>query len=265
VAALCDAQGPFFEPRHTAFPDATPPAWDAARRIDPAAFGPGAEWHLHFHAFLVEALGDIVLVDLGVGPHGSAASSWAPVPGRLPAALASEGLTPGDVDVVVLTHLHSDHVGWAVAVDRPGGDDPGRGQPLFPNARHVVQRTELEALAGSPLSRAVIDPLEEAGLIDPVVGEARVAHRVGVTPTPGHTAGHQSVWIGDELLLTGDVLVHPVQLADPAVGYHYEDDAAVARATRFALLDEAAGRGALLGVAHFAIPFLPAGVARRDR
>src|SRR5690606_37789517 len=89
----------------------------------------GTEYN--FQCFVITGPGSrVTLVDTGVGPAGSPASGWAPVPGRLPQALADIGIEVSDVDLVVQTHLHSDHVGWAV---HPNDD------PVFPRARYVVQ------------------------------------------------------------------------------------------------------------------------------
>jgi glyoxylase-like metal-dependent hydrolase (beta-lactamase superfamily II) len=82
-----------------------------------------------------------------------------------------------------------------------------------------------------------------------------------VVPTPGHTVGHQSVLVeghGDQVVVTGDVLVHAVQLVDPDVGYVFEDDAAIAVASRRRLLARARHQRALLATAHLTQPFVPA-------
>lgn len=224
VSALVDGTGPFFEDLSAAFPSA----------------GVVGSWELDFRCFALRlADGRSVLVDAGIGPGGSA--TWTPVPGRLPSLLAEISLAPSDVSAVVLTHLHSDHVGWAV-VD---------GSPYFPNARYVLQRTEYESVASGTVS-----PLQSSGLLDLVDGRSVVAPGVEVVPTPGHTPGHQSVLVGTGLVLTGDVLVHEVQLADPEVAYAYESDPELARLTRLELLADARSRGALLGTSHLREAFV---------
>ncbi len=261
VMCLLDAAGPFgLGTPDEAFPDATDADWAAARAVDPEAFTADGQWHLNFQCFVITGPGSrVTLVDTGVGPAGSPASGWAPVPGRLPQALADIGIEVSDVDLVVQTHLHSDHVGWAV---HPNGD------PVFPRARYVVQHTEVAALeaAGSALVPYVVEPLRATGQLHEVHGRTQLAgghgrtrHRVTAVPTPGHTPGHQSLVVSDgatDIVVTGDVLVHAVQLVNPDVSYAFEDDDARARGTRRKLLHRARRRGALLATAHLNRPFV---------
>jgi glyoxylase-like metal-dependent hydrolase (beta-lactamase superfamily II) len=267
--ALLDTFGPFFVTRDVAFPDATPTDWRRAERVDPGAFGPDRTWNLDFHCFVIRhADGRIALIDTGVGPVGSPASSWAPVPGRLVDALTAAGVDPQDVNVVVLTHLHEDHYGGSVDL---------AGVPMFPNARYVVQQEEIRTLVpGDPALSYVVEPLRRTGLLDVVDGRVRLLGRrtsgggrsvsrcrdtITAFPTPGHTPGHQSVLVDsgrEEIIITGDVLVHAVQFVDPDVSYIFESDQDVARDTRRALLRRAEDRRALLATAHLTRPFVPA-------
>ncbi|WP_230462273.1 MBL fold metallo-hydrolase [Micromonospora sp. CP22] len=270
VLALRDAAGPFFLPYDEAFSGASSNDWAAARRIDPAAFGPDRTWQLDFRCYAIRRPGDrYTLVDTGVGPQGSPASAWAPVPGVLPQLLAGNGIDVRRVDTVVLTHLHEDHAGWAVTA---------QGVPMFPNARYVMQQRELDALEadGSEMIGYVVRPLREAGRLHPVDGTVvlsgdtvgagprtpagRHGDRIRVVPTPGHTPGHQSVLVEggrhDQVVVTGDVLVHAVQIADPDVGYRYEADQHLARLTRRNLLDSARRERAVLATAHLNRPFV---------
>ena len=156
----------------------------------------------------------------------------------------------------MLTHLHEDHVGWAVTPD---------GVPMFPNARYVLQRQEFDSL---PVSHAtwqyVVRPLRAAGHLALVDGEHRLARlgaggTLALVPTPGHTPGHQSVLAEADqvrLLITGDVLVHAVQLINPEVGYRFEADQDLARRTRHSVLARARRDGAVLATAHTTQAFL---------
>ncbi len=259
VIALLDASGPFFLPAADAFTGATTETWDRARLIDPGAFGRDGAWRLDFRCFAIRLpAGGVALVDAGVGPEESPASSWAPVPGQLPTRLAAAGIDHADVRLVVLTHLHEDHFGWSVSQ---------AGVPNFPNARYVVQRTEITALERADddvVLSYVVEPLRHTGQLDVVDGTVRLASHdsgtVTAIPTPGHTPGHQSVVVRDpahQVVITGDVLVHAVQLADREVAYRFEADQDTARRSRHALLDDAGQHPTWLATAHLTRPFVP--------
>ena len=135
-------------------------------------------------------------------------------------ALRELGVEPESIDLVVLTHLHFDHVGGCTRRTASGVE------PVFPRARHVVQAAELQAaLHPHERNRASylpenLEPLQAAGLLQPVDGEAEVLPGVRVLPTPGHSRGHQSVLIdgGDEkALFLGDVVPTSVHVPLPWV------------------------------------------------
>ncbi|WP_327108233.1 MBL fold metallo-hydrolase [Nonomuraea glycinis] len=232
VTPLCDAVGPMGE---------------TIRRPLAEMFPEGnlaeAPWTLHFHCYLLrDPAGRLTLVDTGIGGVDSPASSWAPVPGSLAGELAAAGVTPAEIGTVILTHLHSDHAGGAVA----------DGRPLFENARYVLQQAEFDAARG-PMLDQVVTPLK--GQLQVVEGDAEIAPGVRVHLAPGHTPGHQIARVGD-LAMTGDLVLHPVQLDDPAVRYVYDDDQDLAAATRAEVLAELRAEHAILATAHFSEPFL---------
>jgi glyoxylase-like metal-dependent hydrolase (beta-lactamase superfamily II) len=251
VVSVVDASGVLAATLAEAFPAATDEDWRAARSLDPEGFGPDGRWALDFRCVAIRRPGGAVtLVDVGVGTEGSPAG-WAPLPGRLVAALAEEDIGIDDVDTVVLTHLHEDHCGGVVSAD---------GSPVFGSARHVVQAAELAAVRADPtIWGYAVAPLLSAGLLDEVDGRVDLAPGIVAVPTPGHTVGHQSVVVtadDEEVVVTGDVLVHAVQLADPDVAYRAEADPALAAETRRRVFAEARRRGAYLATAHLHTGFV---------
>ncbi len=146
-----------------------------------------------------------ILVDCGVGdkPNDVIAAQYEVrrPNGTLIDDLARRGLQPGDIDIVILTHLHGDHAGWATRIVGTPGDDPLSCIPTFPNARYCVQRQEyLDATHANERTRNTYFPvnflpLMRHGVLDLLDGPADIAPGVRVEPTPGHTAGHQSVVI----------------------------------------------------------------------
>lgn len=198
----------------------------------------GEGWLLHFHSYLVVSDAGVVLVDAGVGPAGGEAAEWLGVSGRLPQLMGQVGVEAADVDAVVLTHVHLDHVGWASDGVRAG----------FPRAEYVVQRDELEHVRGGATYSKRIRPIEEAGQLRVVDGEV-VLRGMRLVPTPGHTPGHQSV-VTERAILGGDVLVHPAQARWPELTYVYERDPAVAVTSRRELLALAAATGVPIAAAH---------------
>lgn len=269
VIALRDACGSFGRPWVQAFSGGDDADWDVARRLDPMAFGPDGTWRLLFACFAIRLPGgQVIIVDTGIGPLGSPAAQWAPVPGRLPQALVEVGVAASDVEVVVLTHLHEDHVGWGMGEDR---------SPFFPNASYLVQSEELRQLAGQPhhdVWEYIVEPLQSTEQLRPVEGPVRLVGAAGavdtvtVVPTPGHTPGHQSVLVDGEdamMAITGDVLVHAVQLANVEVGYCYELDPVQAAQTRRQLISDVKNRGGLLATAHMHRLFIPSTTLGDDR
>src|SRR5205823_377550 len=233
VRPLLDAEGSFLTFR-AAFP-ATP-----ALAEEP--------WMLPFRAFLVEAGGRGLLVDAGIGPPPGA---FLPErQGWLPSELARAGLEPDEIDLVFFTHLHVDHVGWA-ATD---------GRPFFPRARYLPSTDAWPFFSARAESQEVFDqklaPLERHGVLDLLDFEpADVVPSALAFPTPGHTPGHMSLRVTGterELVILGDVVLHPLQLNDPTVTYVFDVDAARAASTRADLLEILAAEQIVVAAGHFA-------------
>jgi len=191
VIALEDGVGTFFRPRQEVFPKASAADWARADALDPGAVTPDGQWLLRFRCFAICLdSGETVLVDAGIGPAGSPAAAWAPVPGRLPEELAAAAIDREAVSAVVLTHLHTDHIGWAVVGDGEAA------RPYFPNARYVLQRAEVAALESPTLAERLLDPLRATDQLHLVDGTTRLGPGVLAVHTPGHTPGHQCVLVG---------------------------------------------------------------------
>jgi len=168
------------------------------------------------------------------------------------------GFPPESIDVVLCTHLHTDHVGWNTMLK------DGKWVPTFPNARYLIARTEFEATDQSECEsddgvayQDSVRPIFEAGLVDLVDTDHQVCPEVSLVPTHGHTPGHVSVRIhskGQEALITGDFSHHPCQLAQPEWATGYDDDRAAATHTRWRVFGEVADRDVLLIGTHYATP-----------
>src|SRR4051812_18659620 len=197
--------------------------------------------------FLASLDGANVLVDTGVGPPGH--GSFMPDrQGRLPSALRQHGLGADDIDLVVLTHLHVDHVGWAIVDD----------EPFFANARYIAHRAEFEFFAQpgadpSDTRDRLADFLRQ-GRIEAVDSDGEVHPGVAIRHLAGHTPGHCGVEVGD-VLVFGDAVVHELQLANPDQHFFADVDPVHAAATRRELLAELADSEAVVASPHLPTPF----------
>jgi len=181
--------------------------------------------------------------------------------------LRAAGVAPEAVDVVICTHLHVDHVGWNTRLA------DGRWVPTFPRARYLFARREWEHWTSEEedgTKRILADsvaPVLDAGLADLVEMDHRVSDGIWLEPTPGHTPGHVSVRLhadGADAVITGDLMHHPVQVAEPAWQSAFDADPAQARATRRAFCARYADRPVDVLGTHFHHPTAGRIVSHRD-
>jgi len=218
------------------------------------------------NAFLVNTGKQLVLIDSGAG------ALYGPCCGRVLENLRAAGYRPEQVDVVLLTHLHKDHVGGILA----------DGKRAFPNAvvrvaapdarywRDPAARAQAPAFLSSffDAARAALAPYDAVGRFQPFDAGAGAELVPGIRPLaePGHTPGHAGYLVesrGQALLVWGDVVhVAALQLDHPQAAVTYDSSAADAVGTRRALLERVAADRLLVGAAHIAFPGL--GRLRRD-
>jgi glyoxylase-like metal-dependent hydrolase (beta-lactamase superfamily II) len=213
---------------------------------------------LSIHAFGIEVGDRKIIVDTCIGndrkiPGMEALTLDTPFLDDLAAA----GFPREEVDTVICTHLHFDHVGWnTMLVD-------GEWVPTFPNARYVLCRDEwehwnTEGQGGYALTiDDAVRPVIDAGLADLVPPDHKVADEIRLEPTPGHTPGHVAVHIesgGKHAFITGDLAHHPVQFAEPDWCSDPDTDPAQSEATRRRLLAEHGDTDVLVIGTHFAPP-----------
>ncbi|MGJ4902771.1 MBL fold metallo-hydrolase [Bradyrhizobium sp. HKCCYLS2058] len=246
-------------------------------------FGPGSvdprtgSLRLSIHSWLVRTPERVVLIDTATGNDKERPGAAVlhrlnePFLDRLRAA----GVAPDDVDLVLMTHLHADHVGWNTQLA------DGRWTPVFPNAQHVFsgrERAYVAALsAGDGSDAAIRDaaglgpmlhppmpgvyedsvlPIVEAGLAREItVDGSEVVDGFRFVPSPGHSIDHACISFssrGERALFWGDVLHHPMQVAHPDWNSVYCEFPEAARTSRLWAMNHAAETGSLVFTTHFA-------------
>jgi len=214
---------------------------------------PRGNLRMNIGSFVLRSNGQTVIVDTGLGEKRRDGYPE----GKLLANLAAEGVHPEDVDIVLITHLHIDHVGWNTVLR----DD--RWVPTFPRARYVIVRDEWDAFTTDATLRESLHiqenvlPLEASGHLDLVEGTRTLTPELTLVPSPGHTPAHSCLAIvsgGEKGMIVGDLAHHPVQLTETVwqMAFDMNKQLAVESRERIAQRLEADGGLAIGG--HFPPP-----------
>ena len=234
------------------FPDVPSEDWSPYE----AHLAPDHRVRFNLASFLVRSGGQVILVDTGMGPKPADApeTPW----GQLLDSLRSNGLRPEEVDMVVMTHLHRDHVGWNLQ------SQDGSYRPTFPNARYYMSTKDWEATHQPELQRdrfsnapECVWPLQELGLIEFVDGEQALTNELTTLPTPGHTPGHMSIMItsqGQRGLILGDVLHNTVQIHETDWVSRADIDPEQTRVTRRSMMERLEREGTMVAAVHLPAP-----------
>ena len=225
--------------------------------LEPHFIDAEGKFPLSIHAFVLESQGQTIMVDTCLGNR--------PIPGIEMLSnlgegflenLAEAGYSRDSIDTVVCTHLHFDHVGWNTVLR------DGEWVPTFPKARYLFGREEYEYWAGGAQGYAItfgdaVQPVADAGLADLVASDHQITGEVGLEPTPGHTPGHASVWLasgGQRAVITGDMVHHPIQFAQPDWVMSADDNPELASATRKQFVQNYGNSDTLIFGTHFGGP-----------
>jgi len=213
------------------------------------------------HSFVVRTPWHTVVIDTCVGNdkprHG--VEPWHMRKGTYLQDLAAAGVKPEDVDLVVCTHLHVDHVGWNTRLEG------GRWVPTFPRATYIFARDEFEfwkqeSVAGREEFGLIDDsvmPVVEAGKALLVASDHVIDDRLQFEPSPGHTPGHVNVRLrtkAGEAVFTGDMMHRPIQVAETDWNSRFCSDGALASKTRRAFVEKHADADVTILAAHFPVP-----------
>jgi glyoxylase-like metal-dependent hydrolase (beta-lactamase superfamily II) len=266
VSRLVEMEIPVPYQEHSFIDAATPDALRTMPWLYPNYVTPDGAMNLSIHALLIEARGLKLIVDTCMGndkPRHLLRDQALHTP--FLKHLSDAGFGREQVNAVVCTHLHVDHVGWNTMLE---GD---KWVPTFPKARYLIGRKEYEHWTKEGEGETVeimadsVKPIFDAGLAQMVEMDHRISPELRLMPSTGHTPGHVCVVIeskGETAVITGDMMHHPCQIGHPEWSSEFDADKAAAGATRRALVKDWADTKTLVIGTHFAAP--TAGRIRRD-
>ncbi|MGH3499301.1 MAG: MBL fold metallo-hydrolase, partial [Nocardioidaceae bacterium] len=253
------------------FPSTPGHVWDDhAGWLDPHFYDKASgAYRAAIQTWVVRTRGMTVLVDTGVGNDRD--RPQIPLFDHLntdfPSRLAAAGITPHDVDVVVNTHIHYDHVGWNThRVGEKAATDSGssrdRWEPTFPNATYLVPRADYDYFHPDNAAKMrpahtederrrfdgirlvfsdSIAPIEAAAQLNTWSGERRLGDNLVLHEAPGHTPGSSVLWLedGPGAVFVGDLLHTPIQILRPDDDCSFDLDPDQARLSRRRILAQA--------------------------
>tara|TARA_B100000900_G_C20544962_1_gene702114 strand:- start:163 stop:1071 length:909 start_codon:yes stop_codon:yes gene_type:complete len=212
---------------------------------------------LSMHALVVESLGQTIVVDTCIGNDKSRTyPKWNNMQGDFLQRFGAAGFSLEQVDTVLCTHMHVDHVGWNTRWQ------DGAWQPTFPRAEYLFAEDEWQywreqSQEYGPVIEDSVQPIFDAGQAVLVSQQHRLNDEIFLQPTPGHTPGHVSVYIqskGESAIITGDMLHHPCQIVHPDWSTTADTDQSMAAATRTEFLQQYSDQPVLVIGTHFAAP-----------
>lgn len=263
IDRIVEQEEPFFDPLFF-FPKLTKGLLDENRPwLEPRFHDPvSGKMILCIQSYLVRTGKHTILVDSCVGNHKPRPTRpfWDQMKSdRYEKSLAAAGVTVGDIDYVMCTHLHTDHVGWNTKLEN------GRWVPTFPKAKYVFAERELahwtERHAKEPQSFPWITdsvlPIVEAKREEIVKSDFAFNDLVSLVPTPGHSFDHYSVKVGkkgQDAIITGDMVHSPLQMKYPEMGMMADWDSEQAGRSRRSLFGQVCDTSTLVCTAHFPSP-----------
>jgi glyoxylase-like metal-dependent hydrolase (beta-lactamase superfamily II) len=250
-----------FTPALEFLPNLTKEVLDENRHwLQPAAMDANDNLVLCFQSYVVQIGGKNILVDSCIGNDKDRAARplWNNKKDTaFMDGLKRSGLTPNDIDFVMCTHLHVDHVGWNTKLEN------GRWVPTFPKARYLFSKIELDywlaqnaKVAIPPIVDSVI-PIVEAKACDIVTSDHQLSDFVTLMPSPGHTIDHYAVAIGKgrhDAVFTGDLIHSPLQALYPELTMRVDYDPKQGAASRRAFLERYCDTDTQCCFAHFPSP-----------
>ncbi len=220
---------------------------------------------LSVHSWLLQIGGRKILIDSCCGNNKIKPGRpfWTNLNTNYLERLAAAGARPDEIDLVMCTHLHHDHVGWNTL------QRDGKWVPTFPKARYVFSKPDFEyfhkldtdpkpAPAEMGTFRECVLPIVEAGRADLVTGPHRLDEHIEIIPAPGHSAGHVVFKLesgSERAVFIGDVFHHLLQVYYPHWNFPKNSDAEQARVSRRKVLELCASSGAWTLPGHVGAPF----------